>query len=260
VKKTCRKCGADCTPVLAHYQNLASPKGFFARLPGAFAYPFRGSGLLVLIVSTILFAALDYLGGGLIGIGVTVLALGYLFSYMQNIIHSTAAEDTEMPELPGMDGLFSAFFSLAGTVVVSFAPAIAMVVAKFSGVEMPGSALIAAGVLGCLYFPMAFLAVAMKDTVLAANPLVVVPAILKVPAEYIVATILVVGVFGIRKMADLFMVGAAAVSYSTRDMTVLFASFGIRALFSLANVYLLTVSMRILGLLYVSKKEKLGWF
>src|SRR6185369_11631967 len=173
---------------------------------------------------------------------------------------STAAEDNEMPELPAMDGLFSAFFSLAGTVVVSFAPAIALGVAMLSQVEIPASALVAAIVLGCLYFPMAFLAVAMKDTVLAANPLVVLPAILKVPGEYIVATILVIGVYGIRQLSDFFMAGAAAVSFSTRDMTVLFASFGIRALFSLANVYLLTVSMRILGLLYVSKKEKLGWF
>ena len=74
------------------------------------------------------------------------------------------------------------------------------------------------------------------------------------------ASILVIGVFGIRQLADIIMAGAAAVSFSTRDMSVLFVSFGVRALFSLANIYLLTVSMRILGLLYVSKKEKLGWF
>ena len=74
------------------------------------------------------------------------------------------------------------------------------------------------------------------------------------------ATILVIGVYGIRQLAYSFMAGAAAVSYSTRSMAVLFTTFGIRALFSLGNVYLLTVSMRILGLLYVSKKEKLGWF
>lgn len=258
--KTCRKCGAECTPVQAHFQSLASPKGFFARLPGAFLYPLRGSGLLVLIVSTILFAAVEYMGRGLLGIFIMVLFVGYLFSYMQNILHSTAAEDNEMPELPGMDGLLGAFFSLAGTVAVSFAPAIALAVAMLNGVEIPGSALVGAIVLGCLYFPMAFLAVAMKDTVLAANPLVVVPAILKVPGEYLVATILVIGVYGIRQLADFIMADAARVSLSTSNMTVLFASFGIRALFSLANVYLLTVSIRILGLLYVSKKEKLGWF
>ena len=261
MKKNCRKCGAECTPVHAHGHTLASPQGFFERLPGAFVYPFRGSGLLVLIVSTLVFAGLEYMSGGWIGIFVTVIAVGYLFSYMQNIIHSTAAEDNEMPELPGMDGVIPAFFTLLGTVLISFGPAIAC--AYFAIAQQQpaaGVALIPAIILGCLYFPMAFLAVAMKDTVLAANPLVVVPAILKVPAEYIVATLLLIGVFGMRRLADVIAAGAGEVSYSTKSMTVLFASFGVRALFSLANIYLVTVSMRILGLLYVSKKEKLGWF
>jgi hypothetical protein len=43
-------------------------------------------------------------------------------------------------------------------------------------------------------------------------------------------------------------------------MSVLFLTFGLRAGWGLASVYLLTVSMRILGLLYVTNKEKFGWF
>jgi len=43
-------------------------------------------------------------------------------------------------------------------------------------------------------------------------------------------------------------------------MSVLFMTFGIRALWSFMSVYLLTVGMRILGLLYLTKKDKLGWF
>jgi hypothetical protein len=37
------------------------------------------------------------------------------------------------------------------------------------------------------------------------------------------------------------------------------ALFGAQSFWSLASLYLLTVSMHILGLLYVTKKEKLGW-
>ena len=121
-----------------------------------------------------------------------IAVLGYFFTFMQSIIHSTAAGDDEMADLPPFDGLFSAFFMLAGTVTVSFGIPIGLAVAKiFFDVEgIPTSALVATGLLGCLYFPMAFLAVAMKDSVMAANPLVVIPAIFKVPLEYFVTTII----------------------------------------------------------------------
>jgi hypothetical protein len=53
---------------------------------------------------------------------------------------------------------------------------------------------------------------------------------------------------------------AGSAGHATRDMSVLFLTFGLRAVWSLVSVYLLTVSMRILGLLYVTNKQKFGWF
>ncbi len=53
---------------------------------------------------------------------------------------------------------------------------------------------------------------------------------------------------------------AKSEQYATRDMSVLFIAFGVRAIWSFASIYLLTVGMRILGLLYATKKEKFGWF
>ena len=126
--------------------------------------------------------------------------------------------------------------------------------------DIPGEAIIAAVIFGCFYFPMAFLAVAMKDSVVAANPLVVVPAILKIPLEYLVTCILLMSVFGLRKLGDRMSGVAGGVSLHTRDMSVLFISLGVQAAWAFANIYLLTVSMRILGLLYITKKHKLGWF
>jgi len=46
----------------------------------------------------------------------------------------------------------------------------------------------------------------------------------------------------------------------THSMPKLFAYLGARALWSFVNVYLLAVNVRILGLLYLTKKQKLGWF
>jgi hypothetical protein len=188
------------------------------------------------------------------------MAIGYLYSFMQNIIHATAAEEAEMPELPGFDGVFAACFRLIAVVLLCYGPPIAMEVANSFGASVPESAIIATKILGCLYFPMAFLAVAMKDNVMAANPLVVIPAILKVPVEYLVAAILLTLIFGLRLLGDEYADQMGRVTLRTRRMDRLFMSFGVRALWSFASVYLLTVTMRILGLLYVTKKHRFGWF
>jgi hypothetical protein len=260
VGKYCRTCGQPCTPLRVQAAQPATEKGFFARLPEAAIYPFKGSGLLVLIAATLVFAGLDAMSGGWFFLLIKIMAVGYLYSFMQNIIHATAAEEAEMPELPGFDDLFSACFRFVAVVVLCFGPPIAMLIANFFDAELPMSLIIATAVLGCLYFPMAFLAVAMKDNVMAANPLVVIPAILKVPGEYLVAAILLTGVFGVRLLGDSVAGGMEHVSLTTRKMSTLFMSFGVRAIWSFASVYLLTISMRILGLLYVTKKHKFGWF
>jgi hypothetical protein len=263
VTKYCRTCGQALAPLRTHAPHRVAEPGFFGRLPGAAVYPFKGSGLLVLIAASIIFSLLEAITGGFMFIFyflIKLMAIGYLYSFMQNIIHATAAEEAEMPELPGFDGVFAACFRLIAVVLLCYGPPIIMEVANWFGADLPVSAIIATKILGCLYFPMAFLAVAMKDNVMAANPLVVIPAILKVPAEYLVAAILLAAIFGLRLAGDDYAQQMGRVSLTTRRMDRLFMSFGVRALWSFASVYLLTVNMRILGLLYVTKKQKLGWF
>jgi hypothetical protein len=204
---------------------------------------------------------MEFISGGWLSILAKIVAAGYLFSYMQNIIHATANEEEEMPELPGFDDVFGGAFRLGATVLISFTMPITFGLLKvFTEFDIPTSAIVATMVLGCLYFPMAFLAVAMKDSALAANPLVVIPAIFKVPAGYLVTAVFVVGVYGLKKAGDVVTFFAKAEGYVTRDMSTLFLTFGIRAFWQFASVYLLTVSMRILGLLYVTNKRKFGWF
>jgi len=238
-------------------------KGFFARLPEAAIYPFKGSGLLVLIAAAIIFSLLNAITGGFLFIFsfmLKLVAIGYVFSFMQNIIHATAAGEAEMPELPGFDGVFAACFRLIAVVLLCYGPPIAMLTANAFDANLPEGLITATGILGSLYFPMALLAVAMKDNVMAANPLVVFPAIFKVPGEYLVAAILLTAVFGLRLLGDEYADQMGHVTLTTRRMDRLFMSFGVRALWSFASVYLLTVNMRILGLLYLTKKHRLGWF
>ena len=45
----------------------------------------------------------------------------------------------------------------------------------------------------------------------------------------------------------------------TRSMSEMFLLFALRLIWAFLSVYLLTVTMRILGLLYVTKRDRLGW-
>ena len=260
-RKFCRHCGVECVPVQVQVTRPVQ-KGFFSSVPGVFIYPFRGGGILILLAATLVFAALERFRG-IFSIVITVTAIGYLFSFMQTIIHSTVAGETEMPSLPGLDDVLGGCFRLLGCVLVSFGLAIGLACLAFFSEEASAGVtigLIAATAFGSFYFPMALLAVAMKDSVGAANPLVVVPAIFRVPLEYLVTVILLGVAFGIRVLGGFVLTLFASDTYSTHSMSHLLLSLGLSAFWSFFVVYLLAVNMRTLGLLYLTKKERFGWF
>jgi hypothetical protein len=97
------------------------------------------------------------------------------------------------------------------------------------------------------------------DSFIAANPLTVVPAILKVPLEYLVTLILLATVFGLRWLGDMVLPALFPRGLTTHSMPKLMAFLGAEAFWSVACLYLLTVGVHILGVLYVSKKERFGW-
>jgi hypothetical protein len=260
-RKFCRHCGVECSPVQVQLTRPVQ-QGFYSSVPGVFIYPFRGGGFLILLAATVVFAALEHFRG-IFSIIITITATGYLFSFMQTIIHSTVAGDTEMPALPGLDDVFAGCFRLLGCVLISFGLAIGLACLAVFNEEMRAGAMvgmIAAFAFGCFYFPMALLAVAMKDSVGAANPLVVMSAIFKVPLEYIVTVILLGVAFGIRVLGGFVLTLFASDTYTTQSMSKLLISIGLSVFWSFFVVYLLAVNMRTLGLLYLTKKDKLGWF
>jgi len=255
----CKSCGALATPARMAIE-VPEERTFFRELPRAVAYPFRGNGVLILIVATIIFAALGFISGGILGIIFTAMALGYFFSFAQNIINSTAVDEDVLPDLPGLDDVWGSFFKVVGVSLMSFGPALALaffVIAQ--GQSALVFALISTVILGCLYFPMAFLAVAINDDVMACNPLVVIPSILKVPVEYIITVVLVAGVFGVRWVGDAVSDALVGPALFTTSMSKMFLFFALRAVWAFVSLYLLTVTMRILGVLYVTKKHRLGW-
>ena len=258
--KTCRQCAAELAPVEVAVGGSSGHERFFSKLPGVFAYPFKGAGPFVLIVSMVVVAALDFISGGF-GIFTRALFYGYLFAFMQNIIHSTASEDEELPGWPAWDDIGGCAVRLLACVVMSFGPALGLFVyAVYNEEPTAGVAMIPAMIFGCLYFPMALLAVAMKDSPLSANPLVVLPAIVKVPLEYVVTVLLLAAVIGVRQVGEIGLVELFPKGMLTHSVATLLEMFGARVGWNFIGLYLLAVNMRILGLLYVAKKRKLGWF
>lgn len=252
VIKTCRSCGVECVPV--HFERPPA-KSFYAGIPGAFGYPFKGAGIIILICATVAFSAMNYTG-----ILIKIALYGFVFLFMQNILHTTTSDEEEPLGFPDPSSLWGAAFQLLGTVVASFWLPIALVVARFYDMPIPVEAIIAGVILGAFYFPMALLSVAMKDSVMAGNPLIVIPAMMKAPVPYLVTAVLMLSVFGVRKLGGMMSGSAGGISMMTKDMSVFFISVGIQAIWALISVYLLTVTMRILGLFYNSAKDKLGWF
>jgi hypothetical protein len=107
---------------------------------------------------------------------------------------------------------------------------------------------------------MALLAVAMKDTPIAANPLIVVPAIFRAPVEYLVTVVLMGVILGLYNSGDDVIGAIFPRGLTTHRMDRLFGYLGCKAIWFFFQLYLLAVNMRILGLLYLTKKRKLAWF
>ena len=270
---TCRHCGGECVQVTRQIVQKEAP-GFFEQLPDAFAYPLRGGGAMMILIGMFILAMLKVgqlmVGAGslrllICGIVLTIFAGGYLFAFLQNILQSTGSEDREIPELPGITNVLEdvvlPFGRFLGLNLLCFLPAIAVAVwAGMSKHPLGGQAVVAALFIGGAYFPMAFLAVALHDSILVANPLLVIPSMFKVPLEYFV-TLLAFGAFlGSQALGDYVSKKAFPDSFLTDSMPQLVLMIGVRLVWAFFNFYLIIVAIRILGMIFVTRKDRLGWF
>jgi len=97
------------------------------------------------------------------------------------------------------------------------------------------------------YLPMALLAVSMHDTLMALNPLVIILSILKVPLEYLVACLVLGIIVALKICSTMFLEKIIKIPVLT-SLVIGFLS-----------LYFLALEMRILGLLYHTKRRDLGW-
>jgi hypothetical protein len=284
--KYCRGCRAECRALPVKRPPPAKAKGFFALLPGAFGYPFQKGGILTVIGCAMVVWVFKVLGGGaylglfprrvgFLWLFLAVLCCGYLFSYVQSVVQATANQEEELPALPGVgnfwDDIVLPLMQLVGLTLICFLPTLVLCVlaggdfltalntGNFAKVEEWVLWIGIAYAAGLVYFPMAFLAVAVLDTVVAANPLIVMGSVLRVPLEYLAALALAGGVVGVGVLGDGFLGAIFPSGLATRSMVSLFGFIALKAMWDIVGVYLMLVIARVLGLLYLTRRERLGW-
>ncbi len=246
-------------------EQLVPQLGFWARVPSAFRYPFQGNGPWMLVGGTVLFSVLNYgrsFGFLIAWLLATVLLVGIFGMLLIHVVQSTAADDTtqlDWPDIGGLDDLIGTTAQILGSLLVVFVPFLycaIRLVAEMSVGDGTGTELLTwlaltfvLGLVGLVYYPMSFLVIAMFGTVTAITPTIVLPAVIRTRWHYLLVLVLLlslyIGHFALGMFSGSLPWWAEAVMFLPTQAVVL---------------YLLIVSARLLGLLYLSNRGRLGWF
>lgn len=201
---------------------------------------------MMLIAGTAFFFLLGWIP--LMGLIVT----GYMFSYAKSIITSTADGRDDLPDWPDFgdwkDDILMPYLQLLALLVLFFGPAVLLAAWHPGTASQAAVALLAALAFGAFLAPMGMLALAMFDTFAALNPIALMWSILRVPGPYLAA-------------ATCFLLALALYSFVAG---LLEKAIGIPLVSDLISsflyLYCVAVGVRILGLLYRTRKKELGWF
>lgn len=228
-------------------------------LSGVFFYPLCGDGKYVLLVGTVFFwLASIVITIPLLGIAVGLVAAFYLGAFFLDVVRSSAAGEKKLPGWPAIydvdtDLVIPCLRALV-CVVISGLPVWGVLIAEIStSWEASIWMWVGTGLLSGFYLPMSFLVVILTDNILTMSPHIVLPSIARMSGHYLfVCFFLAVIIFL-----------AVMVVNILQSITVI-TSFPITVIVSLLEVFLLlyvgSVAMRVLGLLYDANRHKLGWF
>lgn len=267
--RVCRACGGECDPLALPAAPAPEEKDFFAQLPGAFRYPLKGNGVILLVGGAVFLLVVRWLislagmlglYGGIVAVLVAAFGPGYLFNYCKCIIATSGTGGTEPPDWPDYTDWRSDILEPLGQLIalggLSLGPALILHWWQPVSPAFTEAATLTALGLGLLLAPMGMVGLAVFDSVAVLNPVPLLEAIGRIPLHYLVAAAafelmvgayLVVGDVGIRLAAGggyWHLLPALALSQVPAD---------------LLGLYLIVAAMRILGLLYQTDKERLGW-
>ena len=252
----CPDCKGRCEPIGWRARHRRTEAPFLSVLFEAFKYPFRKEGYILLIGGTVFLMFMRMLtgfGGGFILLGMVILlsigTSGYLFSYMQRIIVTSAQGEEILPTWPEFSDFYqdmiAPFLLIAGTLATCFGPALLFLFWSSSSESEAWRLMFLSLVfLGLVWFPMCLLAVSIADSFSGLNPVLIAGSILRIPGDYAVACVAVL------------LLGAAGVLLKiAAGFVPIFGGF----LAASSSLYFLIVQMRLLGLMYYSNRTKLSW-
>ena len=259
----CRACGNECEPLEVPLGAVAgapeAETNFWALLPQTFTYPFRGNGPILLAVGTaflILIHIVLSAAGGAVLIGfaavliVTVFGVGYTFNYCKRIIESTANGEDEPPDWPDFGDLtedaIQPFLQLLALLAMVFGPAICAPFVPLSPL-LRGALTLVCIIFGGFLAPIGLLALTMYDRVLALNPALLVPSILRCPVDY-----------GVTALVFLAAIGAYG-GVGPLLKWIIPVPFLPAIISAALSLYFLILAMRVLGVFYRANREELGW-
>jgi len=238
------------TPPPAPKPTSREDKSFFKKLPSAFIYPFKSGGLTLLIIGMIFFGVLKILsfmplGGWIFG----VVGGGYLTAYLFKIVNTSALGRDEMPDWPDFTNfsqdILGPLLRMALTVIISFGPAIALaLLGFFKGQRYLFISAIICGIGGVFYYPLAIVSTALSMNI-HLNPFKMLIAIFKIFIPYMVACIILGLIFGINY-------------FFIKILNNIFPILGL-LVNAFLSFYITIVEMRILGILYYTNSDRLGW-
>ena len=249
---------APSIATVASRLTAASPvlqRSFYQLIPSAFAYPFSGNaGMLmvgfaaIVVIAALLPGPLAYLG----------MFAGFyaglcMFAFLEDVILTSAKGDEEAPKFPTIAMERAEILEL---VWKFYAPAVfcfgAPILCRMYASDIPSWVTPALFGAGCVYFPMAVLAVVMSDSPGALNPIYVIPAMVRAPVAYLTMVVLF-GVIGSITFGLETWIGPVV---ETRR----WLATALGAVEGIVQIYVAIAFGRILGFFYYCFEDRLGWF
>lgn len=231
---------------------------FTRSLAGAFQFPLVGRGWGILIGGGLLNAFVGFsLGlGGLVfpipALLISFVLFSYFWRFLLSIVTETTEGGDEMPEWPDLSALDEAIapvFRLLAALVMCFAPA----ALAWAFGPPPWILMTLLKLLGLALLPMHVLVLALGGGLADLSPLVVWPAILRAGWPYAIAVGMLAVTVTIHGWSTVLVALLAVVGLAGG----LVSGFIAAALAGAVAIYFLAVQMRMIGLMYRSRREAL---
>ncbi|WP_339908407.1 hypothetical protein [Symmachiella dynata] len=228
----------------------------------SFQFPFQdenkftllGWGIGFAFVAIMMSIPIPSLVANIARLFVLLIAAGYFFHFLSEVVRVAAGGDVELPETSSGEDVLQDAVTWCGAIVLGLSPWWGFHLLRWwFAWETPAEVGEILLLVGAFYSPMALLAATLFNSVLAANPLYVFGAIFKLPRQYLTCCLLSASV-----LVVYFLLGAVIMSMLGPDslLMILF----VHTISALLLLYVSIVVMHQLGTVYYKNRAKIGWF